>query len=175
MKDIASGRDTLTDHAERWRDWLDNCSDVEDLALDEDEALDPADLAAYGLAALQRATDVALAEVDRKTLKTGTALNGRVSVLQQRVRELETDREQHAAAGNALRERVASLETSLKQANAGLAEAVKAIANLKLEAARDRSYVRMINERRYAPIAETSALEAARRRTDLTIQGVRAS
>jgi septal ring factor EnvC (AmiA/AmiB activator) len=163
--------DSLEGRAETWRDRLDDRAELE-LDLDPDgEPLSPVDLACFGLAMLQKAVDRSLVEADGKTLKQGASLNGRVSVLQLRLRELEAERQRQAEEAGALRERVARLETEALKANAKLTEAAKAIADLRYELARDRSYARMVNERRFAPIAETTALAAARKRTDLAIQG----
>jgi hypothetical protein len=163
--------EALEDAAERWCDWLDARAE-EQLDFDEDgEELSPIEIAAFGLAGLQRATDVALLETDQKISKIAAALNGRVSVLVQQVRELEADRERQGEAEKVLRARIGQLEAEAKANTVKLQDVVRAIADLGLTIARDRSYVRMINERRYAPIAETSALEAAKRRTDAIIRG----
>ena len=173
-KDLVSGKDSLEEHALRWRAWLGQAFEIDeppDDSEDGEEGFDEIALVCHVAAALQRGVDRALHETDHKITKIGAALNGRTSVLQQRIRELEAERERQAKEADAMRARILQLEAETKAANVKLTETTKAIADLGLTQARDRSYVRMVNERRYAPIAETSALEAARRRTDAIIRG----
>ena len=165
---MSAKNNDLEDQAATWRDWLDEQSETQ-AALDVE--LDEVDLTSFGLAALQRATDKGLAEIDRKVGKKSASFIGHIAVLRHRLDDLAADRQRHGEEAAAAQERIASLEAEGETLRASLAEAVKEIAGLRYELARDRAWRRMVEERKFAPVTEVVAIEQARRRTQLAIEG----
>jgi chromosome segregation ATPase len=165
---MSTTSDSLEDRASWWANWLD--ARVEE-QLELDVELDDGDLIAFAAAALQAATDKAVAEIDRKVGKKSASLIGHLAVLRHRIDDLAADRQRHGEEAAAAQQRIASLEAEAEKLCASLAEAVKEVAEMRYEIARDRSWHRMIEERKFAPVTEVVAIEQARRRTQLAIQG----
>ena len=92
-------------------------------------------------------------------------------LLRRQLGALDVERQRHAEEAAAAQERIASLEAEGETLRASLAEAVKEIAGLRYELARDRAWHRMVEERKFAPVTEVVAIEQARRRTQAAIEG----
>ena len=165
---MSTTSDCLEDQAAVWRDWLDEQSEAQ-AALDVE--LDEVDLASYGLAALEKAIDKGLAGIDRKVTRKSAALTTEIAALRRQLGALDVERQRHAEEAAAAQERIASLEAEGETLRASLAEAVKEIAGLRYELARDRAWRRMVEERKFAPVTEVVAIEQARRRTQAAIEG----
>ena len=130
-----------------------------------DVELDEVDLASFGLAALEQAVDKGLDSIGRKVTRKSAALTTEIAALARQLGALDVERQRHAEEAAAAQERIASLEAEGETLRASLAEAVKEIADLRYELARDRAWRRMIEERKFAPVTEVVAIEQARRRT----------
>ena len=162
---MSAPNDCLEDQAAVWRDWLDEQSEAQ-AALDIE--LDEVDLASFGLAALEQAVDKGLDSIGRKVTRKNAALTNEIAAL---ARQLDVERRRHAEEAAAAQERVGSLMAEGETLSASLAEAVKEIADLRYELARDRAWRQMIEERKFAPVTEVIAIEQARRRTQAAIEG----
>ena len=165
---MSAPNDCLEDRAATWRDWLDERS--EDQAALEVE-LDEVDLASYGLAALEEAVDKELDSIGRKVTRKSAALTTEIAALRRQLGALDIERQHQAENVAAAQERIASLKAEGETLRASLAEAVKEIADLRYELARDRAWRRMLEERKFAPVTEVVAIEQARRRTQAAIEG----
>jgi predicted RNase H-like nuclease (RuvC/YqgF family) len=131
---------------------------------DEDED-SPAVVDVEAVAAAFAFLDEGFSErIERQAVKSQTQI---AALTRQCARQRLARRRDHAAHAKATAvqsDRIAALEASL-------ADAAKAIAELRFELARDRSWHRMIEERKFAPIVEVVAFEAAKRRTQRAIEG----
>lgn len=162
---MSTPSDCLENRAATWRDWLDEQSEVQ-AALDIE--LDEVDLASFGLAALEEAVDKGLDSIGRKVTRKSAAITTEIAALR---RQLDIERQRQAENVAAAQERIASVEAEGETLRASLAEAVKEIAGLRYELARDRAWRRMVEERKFAPVTEVVAIEQARRRTQAAIEG----
>jgi chromosome segregation ATPase len=104
--------------------------------------------------------------------KSAAALTTEIAALRRQLGALDVAHRRHAGEASAARERIASLEAEDGTLRASLAEAVKEIAELRYEIARDRAWHKMIEERKFAPVTEVIAIEQARRKTQAAIEGM---
>lgn len=155
----------LEDRAAAWRDWLDEQSEAQNAFEVE---LDETDLAAFGLAALEEAIDKGLDLIGRKVTRKSAALTTEIATLTRQLGALEVERRRQAEEAQ---KRIASLKAEGETLRASFAEAVKEIAELRYELARDRAHRAMLEQRKF-DVPGTVALEQARRRTQSAIEGI---
>ena len=165
---MSTTSDCLEDRAAAWRDWLDEQSEAQ-AALEVE--LDEVDLAAFGLAALDEAVDKGLDSISRKVTRKSAALTTEIAALRRQFGALDVERRRNAEEAAAAQKRIASLEADGETLRASLAEAIREVAEMRYEIARDRAWHKMIEERKFAPVTEVIAIEQARRRTQAAIEG----
>jgi chromosome segregation ATPase len=106
-----------------------------------------------------------------RRIRKSADLTIEVAALRRQLGALDVAHRRHAEETAAAQKRIASLEAEAEKLGASLAGAVKEVAELRYEIARDRAWHKMIEERKFAPVKEVIAIEQARRRTQAAIEG----